>query len=129
MERAGRLLAGMRLPGVRVAPEELVRAAWPLAVGKRIAGRARAAALAGSTLIVEADDEIWQRQLSTLSGQILARLKQVLGQELVTRLEFRLATPRRPLRRATTASGDEAETIPDAGLRIAYRASRRKAQA
>jgi len=129
MERAGKLLAGMRLPGVNLAPEELVRAAWPAAVGKRIAGRARAATLLGSTLVVEVDDEIWRRQLTTLIGQILGRLRQVLGRDLVTRIDFRLSAPRRLPYRATTFSGDEAETIPDAGLRMTYRASRRKASA
>jgi len=129
MERAGRLLAGMRLPGVSLTPDAVVRAAWPLAVGKRIALRARAAVLAGSTLIVEVDDEIWRRQLTTLAGQILARLRKVLGRELVHRIEFRQGLPRRPVQRATTLCGDEAEAIPDSGLRMAYRASRRKAQA
>lgn len=127
MERAARLLAGMRLRGVSLSPEEVVRSAWPQAVGKRIAGRARATTLAASALIVEVDDEIWQRQLTTLSAQILGRLKQVLGREIVTRLDFRLATPRRLPQRASTASGDEAEAIPDAGLRMAYRSSRSKA--
>ncbi len=129
MERAGRLLTEMRLPGVRLTPEEIVRAAWPQAVGKRIAGHARAGPLAGSLLIVEVDDEVWRRQLTFLTGQILERLKQVLGRELVSRIDFRLSTPRRMPQRATTASGDEADTIPDAGLRMAYRASRRKASA
>jgi len=129
MERAGRLLAGMRLPGVSLAPEELVRAAWPVAVGKRIAGHARAGGLAGSVLIVEVDDEVWQRQLTILAGQILGRLRRVLGGDLISRVEFRLRPLRRLPQRATTASGDEAEAIPDAGLRMAYRASRRKASA
>lgn len=129
MERAGKLLAGMRLPGVNLSPDELVLAAWPAAVGKRIAGRARAVAVSGSTLVVQVDDEIWQRQLTTLARQILGRLEQVLGRDLVTRIEFRLARPRRLPQRATTASGDEAEAIPDAGLRMIYRASRRKASA
>jgi predicted nucleic acid-binding Zn ribbon protein len=129
MDRVGKLLSSMRLPGVSLSPEQLVGAAWPQAVGKRIAGRARAAALAGSTLIVEVDDEIWQRQLTALAGQILGRLRQVLGREIVTRLEFRLETPRRLPQRAATAVGDDAEAIADAGLRMAYRSSRRKSRA
>ena len=129
MERAGKLLAGMRLPGVDLAPEELVRAAWPAAVGRRIAGRARAAALSGHTLVVEVDDEIWQRQLTTLTGQILGRLRQVLGRDWVARIDFRLAARRRLPQRAATVCGDEAEAIPDAGLRMSYRASRKKASA
>jgi len=129
MERAGRLLAGMRLPGVSLTPDEVVRAAWPVAVGKRIALRAQAAVLAGSTLIVEVDDEIWRRQLTTLAGQIMGRLRKVVGRDLVHRIEFRQGLPRRPVQRAATLCGDEAEAIPDSGLRMAYRASRRKAQA
>lgn len=129
MERAGRLLAGMRLPGVKLTPQEYVCAAWPLAVGKRIAGHARAASLAGEVLAVEVDDEVWQRQLASLAGPILGRLRQVLGTDLVKRVEFRLRAPRRLPQRATTAAGDDAEAIPDAGLRMAYRVSRKKASA
>lgn len=131
MERAGRLLAGMRLPGGCLSPGELVRAAWPQAVGKRIASRARAVALAGETLIVEVDDEIWQGQLSTLRRQILEKLGQVLGRVIVTQIEFRLSVPvpRRLPQRASTASGDEAERIQDPSLRMAYKSSRRRARA
>lgn len=126
MEQAGRLLARMRLPGVTLTAEQLLRAAWPQAVGKRIAARARPRGLAGSVLVVEVDDHVWQRQLTFLSGQILARLRQILGQEVATKIEFRLSTPRRLPQRAMTAAGDEAESIADAGLRMVYRASRKK---
>lgn len=129
MERVGRLLARLRLPGVSLTPEEAVRAAWPQAVGKRIAGHARAGVLAGSLLIVEVDDEEWQRQLTFLGDQILARLNQVLGGQMASRIQFRLSIPKRMPQRATTACGDEAEAIPDAGLRMAYRLSRRKTSA
>jgi hypothetical protein len=129
VERSAKLIAGMRLPGGALPPGELVRAAWPQAVGKRIASRARATGLAGETLIVEVDDEIWQGQLSTLRGQILEKLSQVLGRVIVTQIEFRLSVPRRLPQRASTASGDEAERIQDPSLRMAYKSSRRRARA
>jgi len=129
MERAGRLLARMRLPGVNLTAEQLARAAWPQAVGKRIAAHARPRVLAGSVLIVEVDDEEWQRQLSFLSSQILARLNQILGRELAGRIEFRPGAPRRMPQRAATAFGHEGKAIADAGMRMAYRSSRRKASA
>lgn len=129
MERAGSLLARLRLAGVELSLEERIQGAWVQAVGKRIAGHARAGALAGSLLIVEVDDEVWQRQLSFLGDQILARLNQTLGGQMVSRIQFRLSLPRRMPQRATTACGDEAEAIADAGLRMAYRLSRRKTSA
>src|ERR1035441_11127715 len=42
MERASQLIRGLRLPAV-ITPEQLCCAAWPEAVGKKIAGHTRPA--------------------------------------------------------------------------------------
>jgi len=131
MERAGRLIARLKLPGGSVSPQELATAAWPEAVGKRLALRTRAVGVVRSRLVVEVEDAIWQRQLFTLRGQILKRLEQVLGQPLITEIEFRVAVPRRLPQREERppARVDEADGIEDPVLRRIYKEHRRKASA
>src|SRR6266853_296344 len=55
MERAGKSLAKLKLSG-RIADEDLARAAWPAAVGKRLATHATATALVRGRLVVEVED-------------------------------------------------------------------------
>ena len=131
MERAGRFIG--KLKGC-AAPEDLAVAAWPAAVGKRIAAHACAAALVRSCLIVEVEDLVWQKQLNTLRGQIVLRMAEVLGPGVVDDISFRPATPRRMPQReeraarpAALSSGDEADLIPDPVLRCLYKQSRRRA--
>ena len=133
MERAGRSLAKLKLSG-NICADELARAAWPAAVGKRIAIHASAGALVRGKLIVECEDAIWQKQLFYLKTHILKKIHEVLGDTTVTDVEFRIATPRRPPQMASSlrvskppGSEDESNSIADAGLRIIYRQSRKKA--
>jgi predicted nucleic acid-binding Zn ribbon protein len=132
MDRAGKLIARLQMPPGCLASGELACAAWPLAVGKRLAARTRAAGLRESTLVVEVEDAIWQGQLYTLRNQILAKLKETLGRELVRELEFRVRIPRRQPQLAEQASsqgGDEADGIRDPALRWVYRTSRTRSSA
>ncbi len=128
MERAGRLITKLR---VCASTEELARAAWPAAVGKRIAAHAVAVAMDGSCLVVEVEDPVWKGHLITLRHQILNRLDAVMGPGHVRSLEFRPMVPRRmPAREERSARpADEAETIADPAMRHIYRVSRRKATA
>lgn len=127
MERAGKLLAKMKLPAGTVTPEDVAKAAWPAAVGPRIAARAQAVALVGNKLLVEVEDSVWQRQLSTLKGQILKRMEDVAGTGAPKDVEFRVRMLRRPVRPAPPArSADEADRIADPLLRVLYRQHRRK---
>jgi len=121
----------MKLPAAVMSREELMRAAWPVAVGKRIAAHTRAAAVSGSRLIIDVEDAVWQKHLYTLRGQILVNLNNALGQIAVTDLDFRLAVPRRPpqIEQNVATSNDEAERIADPVLRRVYRSSRKKALA
>jgi predicted nucleic acid-binding Zn ribbon protein len=112
--------------------EELARAAWGEAVGKKIAGHTRAARMVRTRLIVEVEDKIWQRQLFALTAHILRNLEKNLGRGVVEDLEFRILPRRREPARAEQAVPpvlDEAESIADPVLRGIYRASRRKALA
>ncbi|MGQ9635156.1 MAG: DUF721 domain-containing protein [Bryobacteraceae bacterium] len=127
MERAGKLLAKIKLPDGTVTPEDVAKAAWPAAVGPRIAARTQAVALVGDKLLVEVEDSVWQRQLSTLKGQILNRLEDVAGTGAPKDVEFRVRMLRRPVRPAPPArSADEADGIADPLLRVLYRQHRRK---
>jgi predicted nucleic acid-binding Zn ribbon protein len=134
MERAGKSLAKLKLSG-KISTGELACAAWPEAVGRRVALHAQATALVRERLIVEVEDAEWGRQLYQLRWQILERLKEVLGEGFVRDVEFRVVQQRRPPQMATERTGrtadsnDEAEGITDGGLRIIYRQARKKASA
>ncbi|MCL4401130.1 MAG: DUF721 domain-containing protein [Acidobacteria bacterium] len=131
MVRASRLIRKLGLPPDALNAGELVRHAWPGAVGKTVAAHARAVDMVRSRLVVEVEDNVWQRQLFSLAGQILRNLEKQLGPGLVDDLEFRIVPPRRGPQRAafSTARGDEADGISDPVLRHIYRASRKKALA
>jgi hypothetical protein len=132
MQRASRLIRGLNLPGDPINAEELVCAAWKHAVGRKVADHTRAARMVRSRLIVEVEDKTWQRQLFTLTPQILASLARHLGTGVVDDLEFRIVPPRRGPARAEESSSriaDEAESISDPVLRVIYKASRKKASA
>jgi hypothetical protein len=133
MERASKLIRGLGLPGDTLTAEELACAAWPEAVGKRIASHTRAARLVRTKLVVEVEDHIWQRQLFALSRQILRNLLKGIGQGIVEDLEFKIVPRRREPARATvsvpTPLLDEADGIADPVLRDIYRVARKKAHA
>ena len=117
MERASKLIRGLRLSGDVITPEQLCCAAWPEAVGKKIAGHTRAAKLVRTRLVVEVEDRIWQRQLFGLTPHILSNLDNTLGRGLVDELEFRIVPRRREPdvapTRGTGALADDADAIAD----------------
>ena len=130
MERASRLFGKIKFPGESVSSEELVCAAWSAAVGKRIARHARAERLVRTKLIVGVDDQVWQRQLFTMSRIILGKLAESVGEGVVDEVEFRIAPQRRGPQRAERSSvsnpDDEAERIEDPGMRRLYITSRKR---
>jgi hypothetical protein len=133
MERASKVIRGLTLPGGTLSLEELACASWPDAVGKKVAVHTRAARLVRTRLVVEVEDHTWQRQLFSLTGQILRNLERALGSGLITDLEFRVVPRRREPQRATQAIPalvlDEADAIEDPVLRGIYRAARNRARA
>src|SRR5262245_25371004 len=133
MERASKLIRGLGLPGDTITAEQLVCAAWPHAVGKKVAVHTRASRMVRTRLIVEVEDVVWQRQLFALTRQILRNLEKHIGPGLVDDLEFRIVPGRREPQRETRAAArplpDEADAIADPVLRGIYRASRKKALA
>ncbi len=136
MERASRLIRTLRLPGDTLNIEELACAAWPGAVGRRIAVHARAVRMVRTRLIVEVEDAVWRRQLFVLTGQILRNIEKSLGPGAVEDLHFRVAPRKREPQRETRAAADlsllpmdEAAAISDPVLRGLYRAAKKKALA
>jgi predicted nucleic acid-binding Zn ribbon protein len=132
MERAGKALAKLKLSAA-ISPDQLALAAWPAAVGKRIAAHACPKALVRGSLVIETDDAIWQKQLFHLRHDILAKLSEILGSGIITDLEFRMAgaAPRRPPQSAqshsNSVSPDDADSIQDPVMRILYKQSRTRA--
>ena len=100
-------------------------------MGKKVAAHTRAAKMVRTRLVVEVEDNVWQRQLFALTGQILRNLDKHIGPGVVDDLEFRIVPRRREPQRATAAAlpVDEADGIADPVLRGIYRASRKKALA
>lgn len=131
MERAGRLLGNLTSKTKVLSEEDLARAAWPIAVGKRIAVHTGQIALIRDRLVVGVEDSMWQRQLFTLRGQILAKLENVMGSRIVATLEFRVMPQRKAVAREETLMkpGDDADKIADPVLRRIYKDSRRRARA
>ncbi len=137
MERAARLIKDNTFSKKVFSDEDFARAVWPMAVGKAIASHTSRIRLVRSKLVVEVEDAVWQRQLHTLSFQILDRLKRVTGNSGIQELEFRIAVPRRQPQKAETRESaatpappaDEADAIQDPVLKKLYRLSRKKATA
>ncbi len=139
MERASRLVRDKNISRELISEEQVVRAIWPSAVGKAISSHTQPAQIVRGTLIVEVEDAIWQRQLNSLSHQIVARVQKSLGNARIIDVEFRIAIPRRQPARvdsrqpdtSTTSGGvpDEANEIRDVTLKKVYQLSRKKATA
>ncbi len=64
--------------------------AWRRVAGEGLRGQAVPFRLYRKTLIVAVRDATWQKQLEAVSGQLLFRLNSLLGQAVVTFIEFRI---------------------------------------
>lgn len=76
------------------ASEEVVEAAciaaWKHIVGEGLGNHAVPVQLQNQKLVVVVEDNIWQRQLEQMHGQLLFRLNSLLGQTLVESIELRI---------------------------------------
>ncbi|HEX8843119.1 MAG TPA: DUF721 domain-containing protein [Pyrinomonadaceae bacterium] len=74
--------------------EEVLEAAalvaWRRVAGEGLRTQAVPFRLYRKTLIVAVADTTWQKQLEAVSGQLLFRLNSLLGQAIVTFIEFRI---------------------------------------
>ena len=64
--------------------------AWRRVAGEGLRSQAVPFRLYRKTLIVAVADATWQKQLEAVSGQLLFRLNSLLGQAVVTFIEFRI---------------------------------------
>ena len=140
MERAGRIITKLKSARKHFTLEDLTCAAWPAAVGKRLASRTRAVTLTGGRLIVEVEDDLLRRNLAVLHGQLLKNLGDLLEGAAPRQIEFRIGIPRRPPQREdelgaftltapVARAKDDADGIADPVLKRIYINSRRKALA
>jgi hypothetical protein len=65
-------------------------ASWKHAAGDGLRDHAVPLRFSRGTLVVAVADATWQKQLKSLSGRLLFRLNTILGQSLVTLIEFRV---------------------------------------
>lgn len=63
-------------------------AAWKHAAGDGLKEHAAALKLENRTLTVAVADPIWQKQLTSMRGQLLFRVNSILGQPLVSSFNF-----------------------------------------
>ncbi len=134
MERAARLIKKDRHSRQIISEDEIVRGIWPSAVGKAIARHTVRLKVVRTTLVVEVEDAIWQKQLFPLSGQIVHRVQKLLGNSGIEHVEFRIAVLKRQMRKEeqqpvlkTGVPRDEADGILDPMLKKVYRNSRKRA--
>jgi predicted nucleic acid-binding Zn ribbon protein len=66
----------------------LVRAAWPRAVGPDLARRTEVVALESATLRIRVPDARWRKELHRMQPEILARLREIVGDLAPRRLGF-----------------------------------------
>lgn len=92
--------------------EEVLEAAalvaWRRVAGEELSKQAVPFRLYRKTLIVAVADSTWQRQLEAMSGTLLFRINSLLGQAVVTYIEFRI-DPKTVAAARTTAVQREAE--------------------
>lgn len=70
--------------------EAVALVAWRRIAGEGLRGQAVPFHLYGKTLVVAVADTTWKKQLEAVSGELLFRLNSLLGQPIVTYIEFRV---------------------------------------
>lgn len=130
MQRASQIIGRIsKTPQPVLDPEQVACAAWPRAVGAKLAKHTRAAKLVRGRLVVEVEDDTWKRNLFSLGRHIMGNLERAIGPGIVTDIEFRVLPRRREPQRAQTldlSPPDEADAIEDPVLRRLYKTSRSK---
>ena len=63
-------------------------AAWNYTVGPGLGEQTKALRLVEGKLTVAVRDKVWQKQLESMRGELRPRLNSILGQALVTLIEF-----------------------------------------
>ncbi|PYQ56097.1 MAG: hypothetical protein DMF78_00040 [Acidobacteria bacterium] len=112
----------------------LLQAAWPLAVGAELARRTEVVGIENHTLRVRVPDVSWRKVLHRVQPQILARLREIAGEQLTPRrmgfLEGGMANidtppppPAAPEPTLPAALQPYASSIPDPEIRARFAAA------
>jgi len=95
--------------------EAVVFAAWRNIAGESLSEHTVPFRLFNKHLIIAVADKMWKRHLETLSGQMIFKLNSVLGQAVVTFIEFRVdeetVLAERAKNKISTVSPEELEEI------------------
>ena len=70
--------------------EVAVKIAWTRAAGDGLRRHAIPFRLFRKTLVVSVADIIWQRQMQSMSSELISRINRLLGREVVDDIEFRI---------------------------------------
>lgn len=75
---------------LRANPELAAKLAWGRAAGDGLRRQAIPFRLEGRTLIISVADALWQKQLQSMSAELIYRMNNLLGQSTVGELVFRI---------------------------------------
>lgn len=75
---------------LRANPELAAKLAWGRAAGDGLRRQAIPFRLEGRTLIISVADALWQKQLNSMSAELIYRINNLLGQSTVSELVFRI---------------------------------------
>lgn len=75
---------------LRANPELAVKLAWARAAGTGLSRQAIPFRLDSGRFIVSVADGIWQKQLQSMSAELIFRLNNLLGQRIVDEIIFRI---------------------------------------
>jgi len=76
---------------VRANPELAVKMDWARAAGAGLRRNTHPDGFAGKTLTVSVMDALWQKQLQSMSAELIFRMNNLLGRGAVDELVFRIA--------------------------------------
>lgn len=93
--------------------------AWRASTGGQLTQTCRPFRLFRKTLIVAVASETWKKQMESMSGPLLFRLNNLLGQQVVTFIEFRIDSDHVAAGLPKSAERDAPEAKPDADLEAA----------
>ena len=96
---------------VRANPELAVKMAWARAAGEGLRRNTHPAGFEGKTLTVSVMDALWQKQLQSMSAELIFRMNNLLGRGAVEELVFRIAPS--DVSQAQSISGESSENLKD----------------
>jgi hypothetical protein len=88
-------------------------AAWNHVVGEGMRAQTAAIGIENRELIVAVNDQIWQKQLQTMLGQLRFRINAVLGQPLISGIKLRIQPEAITKKRANEQRQRTGENLPE----------------